>query len=221
MGVIVTTVRAVRHAWSRKWSFLVLFLLVFVACVALLARFDLLPDPNSVEASPSVESPVTAVSTPPAAVTVARPEAPVKIEIPSIGVSATIANPRTTDAKTLDAWLLKGAVRWPTSGKLGEDGNVVLFGHSSYLPIVKNPAYKTFNEIQKLKAGDRITVYSLGTAYTYQVRSVAKESANGNAAIPLQVVGKVLTLATCNTFASKSDRFVVTADFVESHPLGV
>ena len=198
-----------------------LFLLVFVACVALLARFDLLPDPNSVEASPSVESPVTAVSTPPATVTVAQPEAPVKIEIPSIGVLATIANPGTTDAKTLDAWLLKGAVRWPTSGKLGEDGNVVLFGHSSYLPIVKNPAYKTFNEIQKLKAGDRITVYSLGTAYTYQVRSVAKESANGNAAIPLQVVGKVLTLATCNTFASKSDRFVVTADFVESHPLGV
>ena len=198
-----------------------LFLLVFVACVALLARFDLLPDPNSVEASPSVESPVTAVSTPPATVTVAQPEAPVKIEIPSIGVLATIANPGTTDAKTLDAWLLKGAVRWPTSRELGEDGNVVLFGHSSYLPIVKNPAYKTFNEIQKLKAGDRITVYSLGTAYTYQVRSVAKESANGNAAIPLQVVGKVLTLATCNTFASKSDRFVVTADFVESHPLGV
>jgi sortase (surface protein transpeptidase) len=30
----------------------------------------------------------------------------------------------------------------------------------------------------------------------------------------------VLTLVTCNSFGAKEDRFVVVADFVESHSLG-
>jgi LPXTG-site transpeptidase (sortase) family protein len=93
---------------------------------------------------------------------------------------------------------------------------VVLFGHSSYLPIVGNQAYKTFNSIQKLVTGDVVIVSSSGTAYTYRVTSVSKES-TVDAVIPLVVTGRVLTLSTCNSFASKSDRFVVVAEFVESH----
>ena len=37
--------------------------------------------------------------------------------------------------------------------------------------------------------------------------------------INLEVTGRVLTLVTCNSFAAKTDRFVVTADFVESHSI--
>jgi len=95
-------------------------------------------------------------------------------------------------------------------------GNVVLFGHSSYLPIVGNQAYKTFNGIQKLKPGDIIMISSSSARYTYWVKSVTKESAN-DAVIPLSVSGRVLTLSTCDSFAKKTDRFVVVADFVESH----
>ncbi|OYV27545.1 MAG: hypothetical protein B7W98_01560, partial [Parcubacteria group bacterium 20-58-5] len=134
---------------------------------------------------------------------------------------ATIANPTTTDANVLDEYLLKGAVRYPTSARLGETGNVVLFGHSSYLPVVGNQAYKTFDGIQKLVAGDVVTVSSAGTAYMYRVRSMEKESAASNAGIALDVTGRVLTLVTCNSFATKSDRFIVTADFVESHSISI
>ena len=208
--------RAGAYAWSRKWSFLATFLVIFFLTVAVLARFDLLPDPPK---AASTEAAVAEASSTMPAVLPATPEDPVKIEIPKVGVSAMIANPETTNADALDALLLKGAVRYPTSAKLGETGNVVLFGHSSYLPIVKNPAYKTFDGIQKLSPGDRITVYSSDEAYTYAVRSVEKENAN-QGAIPLSVAGKVLTLSTCNSFATKEDRFVVTADLVESHPLG-
>ena len=220
MGGIVAVIRAGRQAWGRKWSFLALFLLAFFGMVVLLASLDLLPDPPSANATEDAHIRIVAVasSTPIRTVSVAVPEAPVKIEISAIGLSTTIANPATTGIGTLDALLLKGAVRYPTSAKLGEDGNVVLFGHSSYLPVVKNPAYKAFNDIQKLSVGDRITVYSSGIAYTYAVKSVVKENADDDqSAIPLQVSGRVLTLVTCNSFATKSDRFVVTADFVESH----
>ncbi len=215
------TARLIRASWrayGRKWSFVALFFLMFFTSVATLASLDLLPNAPSAKTAASVADAALASTAPAGTVSAGAVEEPMKIEIKAIGLSATIANPATTDATTLDAWLLKGAVRYPTSAKLGEDGNVVLFGHSSYLPVVGNQAYKTFDGIQKLKTGDTITVSSLGTAYTYQVRSVAKESAN-DGLIPLSVVGKVLTLATCNSFATKSDRFVVTADFVDSHPL--
>lgn len=204
--------------YARKWSFLGLSILVFAITVYALWRLDLLPNPP--KAAPQVAvstSPLVAATGTPAA-SLAGPELPVKIDIPAISLSAKVADPDTTNVEALDKLLLSGAVHYPTSAKLGEDGNVVLFGHSSYLPIVKNQAYKTFDGIQKLAAGDTILVYSSDRAYTYVVRSVAKESAN-DAAIPLSVYGRVLTLSTCDSFGAKTDRFVVTADFVESHPI--
>jgi len=203
-----------REAYARKWSFLGVFAFVFIGSVVTLGKLDMLP-----------EATVKVVASTPVAVANTNvtpqisPELPTKIEIQAIGLSATIANPTTTNVEVLDDDLLMGAVRYPTSAKLGEEGNVVLFGHSSYLPIVGNQAYKTFNGIQKLVVGDVVMMYSSDTAYTYKVKSVTKESAN-EAVIPLSVHGKILTLSTCNSFAEKTDRFVVTAEFVESHPSG-
>jgi sortase (surface protein transpeptidase) len=222
MAILVETaagfVRAGTQIRTHKRKVAFLAIVVFTGTVYGLARLDLLPNPPSAvsaEAAPVVTVSAEAASSTPAA----KLEAPVKIVISKIGLSATISNPETTDIDALDKLLLSGAVRYPTSALLGGQGNVVLFGHSSYLPIVGNPAYKTFDGIQKLVAGDTITVYSDDRAYTYVVRTMQKESAN-DAAIPLTVAGKVLTLSTCNSFGAKTDRFVVTADFVESHPLG-
>lgn len=216
---IVRLIRAGKRAYARKWSFFGTFLLAFFTSVSLLGQLDLLPEPSSTSATSSLvladtRSTVSADASTPAAVS----ELPIKIEIPAINLSASIVNPTTTDISILDQNLLTGAVRYPTSAKLGEEGNVVLFGHSSYLPVVRNQAYKTFNGIQKLVAGDVVTVYSSGTAYTYRVRSFTKESTN-DAGIPLSVTGRVLTLSTCDSFGAKTDRFVVVADFVESHSI--
>ncbi|MFZ2167881.1 MAG: sortase [Minisyncoccia bacterium] len=220
-GFIATAARLVAasaRAYERKWSFLSVSIVVLLASIIVLAKYDLLPEPSRASAEPV--SPVIALSSSAKSATsapVVVVEEPVKIEIEKIGLVANIANPTTTNIKALDEYLLKGAARYPTSAKLGEAGNVVLFGHSSYLPVVGNQAYKAFNGIQKLVAGDIITVYSANAAYTYRVRTMEKESAESGAGISLAVTGRVLTLATCNSFATKSDRFVVTADFVESH----
>lgn len=219
VDLVVRLIRVGRQAYAKKWSFFGISAAIFIVSVAILGSLDLLPSP--LPPKPAVA--VATTSEVPLAVNDVQAikvvELPVKIEILKINLSATIANPMTTDIAALDAELLKGAVRYPTSAKLGEVGNVVLFGHSSYLPIVGNQAYKTFNGIQKLITGDVVTVYSAGTAYTYRVRSVMKESAASDAGIALDVSGRVLTLATCDSFGKKSDRFVVTADFVESHSI--
>lgn len=213
-GCIEFTVRLIRagkRTYTRKWSFLGFFVVFFFGSVVVLGKLDLLPEIPPVQTT-------SAIALTQQLVVAEVSELPTKIEISKLNLSATVVNPTKTDIASLDKELLKGAVRYPTSARLGETGNVVLFGHSSYLPIVGNPAYKTFNGIQKLVAGEIVTVYSSGTAYTYRVRSVVKENAT-NAKVPFSVSGRVLTLITCNSFGAKEDRFIVTADFVESHSL--
>ncbi|HEY4501053.1 MAG TPA: sortase [Candidatus Paceibacterota bacterium] len=208
----VRLIRAGRLIYERKWSFLGLFAVVFLVSVSVLGEIGLLPNVSSAAKIP----PATSINQ---SGIVAATELPVKIEIAKINLSTVISNPATTDVTLLDKELLKGAVRYPTSAKLGETGNVVLFAHSSYIPVVGNQAYKAFNGIQKLVVGDVVTVYSATMVYTYRVRSFTKESANDNISIPLSVNGKILTLVTCNSFGTKEDRFVVVADFVESHSI--
>ena len=219
IDVTVRLIRAGRRTYTRKWSFLWLFTIAFLSSVAVLGQMDLLPEKPVVAVAPVVT--LTANKSDDVKIDNIQtvPELPTKIKITKINLSASVVNPTTTGIEVLDKELLKGVVRYPTSAKLGEVGNVVLFGHSSYLPIVNNQAYKTFNGIQKLAVGDVVIVYSSNTAYTYRVRSVTKESADNNTAIQLSMNDKVLTLVTCNSFAAKQDRFVVTADFVESHSI--
>ncbi|KKW44655.1 MAG: hypothetical protein UY94_C0017G0002 [Parcubacteria group bacterium GW2011_GWA2_56_21] len=210
--IIVRLIQAGQRAYARKWSFLGFFLFAFFGSVIILGTLDLLPEAKARDVSPLVAAEGLDV---PAQTD--RVELPAKITIPAIGLMAAVVNPTTTAIAALDQELLKGAVRYPTSAKLGEAGNMILFGHSSYLPVVGNQAYKTFNDIQKLHAGDTIIVSSSGVAYTYRVRTVEKMNAT-DGAIPLNVTGRVLTLSTCDSFGKKTDRFVVTADFVESRP---
>jgi LPXTG-site transpeptidase (sortase) family protein len=213
----VRLIRAAAAAYEQKWAYLGAFAAVFLLSFIALDAAGLAPDPSV--PAPAVTVAATDEAAAAAAAAPAAPELPTRIEIPAIKLSATIKNPDTTDIEKLDGALLTGAVRYPTSAKLGEAGNVILFGHSSYLPVVNNQAFKTFNGIQKLAAGDRITVYSSDRAYEYRVDTVSQEDAT-SAAIPLTVEGSKLTLSTCDSFASKSDRFVVTATLVDSHLIG-
>ncbi len=220
---------AVQDAWKKRWLFLIAFIFVFFISFCALLSFDVVPNTtfsfaSSTPALAVDRSPLIGVSTSPLSPNVfdafAVGENPVKVEIPSLKLSAPIANPTTTSIQALNNLLLSGAVRYPTSAKLGQNGNVILFGHSAeYYPVVNNIWYKTFDHIEKLKAGDTIIVYSSSRAYTYSVDTVEKKDASADV-IPLSVVGAKLTLSTCDTFGQKSDRYVVTASLVESHLLG-
>lgn len=213
--------RASLQAYQNGWAFLAVFILVFVASLFTLAYFDLLPeDPTDESANETETTPLVVQWEPGVAVAGEAPETtggelPTRIEIPAIGLKTTVSNPTSTSIEVLDKNLLSGAVRYPTSGKVGAEGNAVIFGHSSYLPVVSNKNFKAFNNIQKLRDGDRITVYAKERAYVYEVESVVKADAE-TGAIPLSVDGAKLTLATCNSFGEKTDRFVVTATLVDS-----
>ncbi len=141
---------------------------------------------------------------------------PVRLEIPSINLDLPVQNPATTDVDTLDALLKYGPARYSASAQLGEAGNVVIFGHSSHLPIVHNKMFQAFNGIPNLKAGDSITVVGdNGKSYLYTVDGVARVSVDDGTSISLAPTdGTKLTIVTCDTLTGKSARFVLTATFV-------
>ena len=81
-----------------------------------------------------------------------------------------------------------------------------------------NKNFQDFNGIQKLKWGDTIRLQSKDTEYVYRVDRVYQAKAS-DATVAMQNVQAKLTLATCNSFATKDDRFIVESSLVESHPL--
>lgn len=139
---------------------------------------------------------------------------PTHIEIPAVGIDLPIQNPNTTDIEALDALLVNGPARYVESAQLGEKGNVLIFAHSSHLPIVHNQMFRAFNKIPDLKAGDSITLTGHdGSRYLYAVEKVEKADAE-NYVIDLSAEGQKLTLVTCDTLTNKTARFVLTARFV-------
>jgi LPXTG-site transpeptidase (sortase) family protein len=195
-----------RHPAAFATAFLVFFTLVFVFLSAVGAT------PNPVRSGASNGSPQhSEIST-----GVSSPESPVRVVAASIGLDTAVVNPTSLDVNVLDESLKNGAVRYPTSAQLGVDGTVLLFGHSSYLPVVYHQYYKTFDGIQNLKTGAQVSVYSSGTEYRYRVVGVKVANATDDV-VELTAVGKHLTLVTCNSFADKSKRFVVTADFAGAY----
>ncbi|MEK7135929.1 MAG: hypothetical protein AAB831_02080, partial [Patescibacteria group bacterium] len=85
--------QAGRRAYTRKWSFLGLFAVVFLVSVTVLGTSGLLPEVSSENKSKTasivVQSPVVA-------------ELPTKIEIPKINLSAVVVNPTITTVAVLD-----------------------------------------------------------------------------------------------------------------------
>jgi LPXTG-site transpeptidase (sortase) family protein len=143
---------------------------------------------------------------------------PVRIIIDAIGVDSDILNPESRAVEVLDNALLSGVVRYPGSASVEGDGNMFLFGHSSGRPVVINPAFKVFNRIGDLEAGDIIRVVSGKKENVYRVMSTRMEEASQ---VRVDLGGRVkkLTLSTCNSFGSKDDRIVVEAEFIGTYLL--
>jgi LPXTG-site transpeptidase (sortase) family protein len=139
---------------------------------------------------------------------------PARVEIPAIDLDLAVQNPSTTNIDKLDALLQNGPARYTDSAKLGEKGNMIIFAHSSHLPIVHNQMFKAFNRIPELQSGDSITIVGDdGKNYMYTVDSVVKADTDSTIDMSAKE-GTKLTLVTCDTLTGKSARFILTADFV-------
>lgn len=145
---------------------------------------------------------------------------PERIRSAAIDLDLPVQDSDTRDIEALYEMLKKGPVRYVDSAKLGEEGNVLIFGHSSQLPVVTNQMYKAFNGVPNLEAGDTITIEGGGKEFVYSVTSVRSvDISDPSAVVDLSKKRNRLTLVTCDTLTGKSARFVLEAEFIGSYDL--
>lgn len=193
-------------------KFITLWLVIFVAIFIILSILGLVPEEEMKETVNNEE--VITLSDLEAKLASISPSLPKKVVINRVNIEVDILNPESTDIKVLDNALESGAVRYPNSGLLGEKTNILLFGHSSHLPVVRNSNYKAFNNLEKLKVGDKVSLFSDTHEFIYTVNDVSEADAE-NALVVFESNKREITLSTCNNFGDLSDRFVVKADLVD------
>lgn len=210
----------------RKVSFVVTFFVIFFLSYAFLAWIDFLPEPivdnkaNSVnetakESALLLGTTKETVSTSSILVTKeTTPLYPDTIIIDKLKRTIPVQNPNSRKIADLDAALLYGVVRHPDSATLEQKGTVFVLGHSSYLPTVLNHNFQAFNGIQNLVFGDTIRLQSGEVEYTYRVDRVYRAKAS-DVTVPIAGDSHRLVLATCNSFGTTDDRYIVEAGLLE------
>src|SRR6185503_5172973 len=93
-----------------------------------------------------------------------------EVIIPKINAEVPVVyNVNTTADEAIQEGLTEGVVHYPTSANPGEDGNVVIVGHSSG-NIFNLGNYKfAFSLLRELDNGDTFFLQKDGKRYTYQV----------------------------------------------------
>jgi LPXTG-site transpeptidase (sortase) family protein len=216
-----------RQLQMRKISFFVIFFVVILISYTVLYVVDFIPEP--IEEVPVDESsqplkPAEQVATVAQEVEVKEvfkvvtSPVPLKIIFDTLDREVTVLNPQSREIADLDESLLSGAVRHPDSADFTEDGNIFILAHSSYLPNVFNKNFQAFNGIQELTWGDKIRLQSGDMEYVYRVDTAYKASAS-EIFVPETPGEAKLTLATCNSFGTKDDRFMVEATLIGSYKL--
>ncbi|MEM9336660.1 MAG: sortase [Patescibacteria group bacterium] len=234
----------IETAWRRKGPFFIVFAGVFVLSYGLLFAIDFIPEApaedviqatdTTAEAQAEAE-PVENQDTPVEPVDRIHNEAgavslldevvsadvaalPNQIIIDRLDRTIPINNPTSRSIADLDEALLTGAVRHPDSATFTNEGTIFVLAHSSYLPNVLNEFFQAFNGIQNLEWGDTIRLQSEDMEYVYRVERVYQAKAS-EVTVPIANTGPRLTLATCNSFASKDDRYIVESKLIETRSL--
>ncbi len=212
--------------FPKAGAFLAVFFIVMVIGYGILYFLDFIPEAPATEANEvasgenisanqnTLKESNSTQTTKPVTTNDNSDPLPISITIDKLDRTITVLNPASRNINDLDAALLNGVVRHPDSADLNDkNGNILILGHSSYLKNVFNKNYQAFNGIQNLTWGDTITLKSKDFEYTYRIDRVYQAKASA-VTVPTRSTEQKLTLATCDTFGAKEDRFIVEATLV-------
>lgn len=128
------------------------------------------------------------------------PQSPTRIVIPSINVDWPVVSG--------DSWeeLKRGVGHSPRSANPGERGNMVLSGHNDVFGEV-------FKDLEALKNGDQVLVYSGGKLFKYEVRA-KRIVAPTELSVLNPTRESIVTLITCHPYRVDTHRLVVIAQLI-------
>jgi LPXTG-site transpeptidase (sortase) family protein len=136
------------------------------------------------------------------------------LEIPALDVSATIAFPKTPDQSIISAKLDRGnVVFYPGSVMPGDNGPIVILGHSAPLSWPKMKNVGVFTHLSDLKPGDKVYISLDNKKFTYIVQD-SKIIEGGQEMDPTLLTnsGNVVLLVSCWPPGKNLQRIVVQAN---------
>ncbi len=139
------------------------------------------------------------------------------IIIPKINVSAPIVYADSVDEAAVLKDLESGVVHYANTAKPGENGNAVIFGHSSN-DWWESGNYKfVFALLNKLEPGDQVQINYSSRKYVYEVTE-KKVVAPTEVSVLNQTPTPILTLITCTPPGTAWQRLIVTAKQIQPVP---
>lgn len=146
-----------------------------------------------------------------------------RLIVPSLGLDVPIVITENKDAKDftkadfneeLDKWIVK----YPTTPEPGEEGNTLLFGHTSYVVRKDNPYGTIFKDLPKLKDSTLIQVLWKWKLYEYKVVDLFIVTPKQ---VPTQYMtyqdagGSYITLMGCYPLGTDNKRIMVVAKLID------
>lgn len=145
-----------------------------------------------------------------------NPKARVLVLSDKIKLAAPMIWSTSTDEKMLEKDLERGVVHYPNSGVPGQNGNMIISGHSSNYVWAKGEYNSVFKNINKLSEGDEIIVrisQQNGKVFDYKYKIIEKKILDGGNDWIFQDFEseQILTLSTCWPIGTDISRLVIRA----------
>jgi sortase A len=138
------------------------------------------------------------------------------IEIPKISITAPIIFSQSTDTSILMKDLDKGVVYYPGSVYPGQQGQIIILGHSAPVGWPKIKHDWVFSDLNNLEAGDKILIDLNNKQYTYIVKQ--KTIIAKGAEVPAYTSPNgVLTLISCWPPGKDYQRIAVQAELLTTN----
>ena len=135
------------------------------------------------------------------------------IQIPKINVKAPLVFAFGTGQKELNQALNQGVVVYPGSAQPGQEGELFITGHSSTYIWNKTSYGQIFSLLDKLEAGDIVSVFYQGQQYDYRLTS--KEILSPAKTKVSETRSSSLALMTCWPPGTTLKRLVVRGELIE------
>ncbi|MFH0969626.1 MAG: sortase [Patescibacteria group bacterium] len=143
----------------------------------------------------------------------------VELSIEKISVNAPMIWSVSEDEKNMLEDLKSGIAHYPKTASPGQNGNMVISGHSSNYVWVKGDYNYIFKDLNNLEAGDLISVKTIqynGAVVIYQYKVSGKYiDAPDDERIFAETSEPTLTLSTCWPLGTALRRIVVKAEMVK------
>ncbi|HSX18239.1 MAG TPA: class D sortase [Candidatus Saccharimonadales bacterium] len=142
-----------------------------------------------------------------------------EVIIPKINVEIPVVyDVNTINEAAIDGALENGVVHYADTAMPGQDGNVVIVGHSSNNIFNKGKYKFAFVLLSRLEPGDTFYLQKDGKRYTYQVYQKKVVKPNDVSVLGTTEKPATATLITCDPPGTSVNRLVVTGEQINPDP---